>query len=157
MTTDPEGAHHLLLAQLVGAFQGSALGFDLLQVVRPEHLVDVQHVELVHLQPLQALLGAPHHFVRGSRVSLGGENEPLTASLGGLADQRLAPAAAVILRRIEIGDAARKRQFECFEDAVVLSVSHQAAAAADRQHGGSQSCAPESASGQPAGSVFGSF
>ena len=107
-------ARDLLLAQLVEGLDRPVRGLDLREVRLVAEAVEVQQVEVVGLQALQARLDLLERRVARARPAgdLGREEDVLPARGQEPAQPRLALAVAVVDRGVEVVDAEADRLLE---------------------------------------------
>ena len=128
---DADEARHLLVPRLHHRLEDSALRLDGRQVVAVGEGVDVDDVEVVGLEALQAELQLAPGVVGGAGAELGGEDDLLAPRRHQLADPLLALAVAVAVGGVDVGHAQVDRPAEDAERLLVRLVGDEAAARAE--------------------------
>lgn len=82
----------------------------------------MENIEVVRLEPFQALLAAGKDVIVGARGGLRREDHILAPGLVRYPNQSLALPVAVALRRIEVADSAGIRQVQGFNRVILRLV-----------------------------------
>ena len=141
-------ARHFLLARVEQRLQSAVGRFDFLQIICLAQAVNVQQIDLIHLETLQAALQAAHEVVVGAVRNFRGQPNFLAARGHDLADARLALAIAVSISRVQIGDAQIDGAVERRQGLLFRLVHQEAAAAAKSQYRNFRAGAPKRAAGK---------
>ena len=130
---DADGAGHLLVAGLVQGLQDAVGRLDRGQVLGAGERVDVQDVEAVGPQPLEAQLDLTPGVVGLARRELRGQGD-LLAPLGHQpADPLLALAVAVGVGGVDVGDPQVEGAGEGLQGLVLVLVHEEPAAGAEAE------------------------
>ena len=136
MAGDADESRHLLFAELEDLFEDAAFGLDFRQVLFGGQRVNVEQIDAVHLQGLEALLDGARGFGSIARADFGGEEDAVAAPLEHLADALLGQVAlAVLVGGIDVGDARVERLGKSLERRVLFLVHEEAAAGAEGENG----------------------
>jgi len=149
VASDPHKPRQRLLFQLEHPIEHAALGFDLRQVFRGGERVDMQQVQAVHLQGLEALFHQALGLCAVAVAQFAGQEDPLAASLEGHPDTALRQAVfPVFAGGIDVGDAEVQRLGEGFHSFVLFLILQEPATGAESQDGHARPGLAEHSSGQ---------
>src|SRR5215831_8858143 len=100
MTGHASEARHLLLPRFHQAFQSTIFGFNLLEIFCLSEAVNMQQIDMIGLQALQAALEPAQEFIPGSIRNLGSEPDILAPSGHDFSDASFTLPITVRVRRV---------------------------------------------------------